>query len=144
MITVPVVNAHPVRRVPVRRTACIVRRALRGEGIRRAAVTVIIVDSRRIRRINRRYLAHDFVTDVMAFPLEQSPGLEGEIYVNLDRARSQAKEYGVSGWNEIVRLVIHGTLHLVGYDDRSPRAAVRMRQRQEMLVDRLSRKPKRR
>jgi rRNA maturation RNase YbeY len=143
MITVRVINAHPVRRVPVRRTARLVRRVVQGEGIRRAAVTVIVVDSRRIRRINRRYLAHDFVTDVIAFPLEKSPGLEGEIYVNLDRARSQAKEYGVTAWNEIVRLVVHGTLHLAGYDDRSRRSAAGMRQRQEMLVDRLTGKRKR-
>jgi probable rRNA maturation factor len=138
MITVSVINAHPIRRVPVRRTARLVRGALRGEGIRRASVTVIFVDSRRIRRFNRRYLAHDFVTDVITFPLEESPDLEGEIYVNLGRARTQAKAYGLSVWNEIVRLVIHGTLHLVGYDDRSGRAAARMRRRQEMLVEQLS------
>jgi probable rRNA maturation factor len=139
MITVSVINAHRFRRVPLRRTARLVRSTLRSERIDGAMVTVVIVDSRRIRRINRRYLAHDVVTDVISFPLERRPRLEGEMYVNLDRARSQAREYGVSVWNEVVRLVIHGTLHLTGYDDRSRRGAVRMHRRQEALVDRLAR-----
>ena len=139
MITVSVVNAHPFRRAPLRRTARLVRRTLRGERIGGARVTVVMVDSRRIRRINRRYLAHDFVTDVISFPLESRPRLEGEIYVNLDRARTQAREYGVTVWNEVVRLVVHGTLHLAGYDDRPGRGALRMRRRQELLVARLAR-----
>ncbi len=139
MITVPVVNAHPSRRAPVRRIARLVRGTLRGERIGEARVTVVMVDSRRIRRINRRYLAHDFVTDVISFPLESRPRLEGEMYINLDRARSQAREFGVTVWNETVRLVVHGALHLAGYDDRSPRAERRMRERQEHLVARFAR-----
>jgi rRNA maturation RNase YbeY len=139
MITVSVVNAHPFRRVPPRRAAVLVRSTLRAERISGAMVTVVMVDSRRIRRINRRYLAHDFVTDVISFPLERRPRLEGEVYVNLDRARSQAREYGVSVWNETVRLVVHGTLHLSGHEDRTRRGAARMRRRQEVLVDRLAR-----
>ncbi len=139
MITVSVINAHPFRRAPVRRIARLVRGTLRDERIGGACVTVVMVDSRRIRRINRRYLAHDFVTDVISFPLESRPRLEGEIYVNLDRARSQAKEFGVTVWNETGRLVVHGALHLAGYDDRSRRAARRMRERQELLVARHAR-----
>ncbi len=139
MITVSVINAHRVRRVPLRRIARLVRATLRSERIGGASVTVVMVDSRRIRRINRRYLAHDFVTDVISFPLESRPRLEGEIYVNLDRARSQARTYGVSRWNEVARLVVHGALHLAGYDDRTPRAAGGMQRRQEVLVDRFAR-----
>jgi probable rRNA maturation factor len=139
MITVTVINAHPIRRVPVGRTSRLVRSVLRGERIGGAMVTVVLVDSRRIRRINRRYLAHDFVTDVISFPLEARPRLEGEVYVNLDRARSQAREYGVPVWNEVVRLLVHGTLHLAGYDDRSPGERARMERRQEALVSRLAR-----
>ncbi len=138
MIAVSVINAHPFRREPLRRIERLVRGTLRSERIKGAAVAVVMVDSRRIRRINRRYLAHDFVTDVISFPLETGERLEGEIYVNLDRARAQAREYGVSSWNEIARLVIHGTLHLAGYDDGSRRAASRMERRQESLVGRLA------
>jgi probable rRNA maturation factor len=136
MIRVAVFNAHPRRRIarePIGRT---VRLVLKGEKIHRASVSVIFIDSRRTRKINRKYLAHDTITDVISFPLETEGLLEGEIYINLDRAREQAAEYGVTKSNEITRLVVHGTLHLAGYDDRKPRQAVRMHARQERYVRR--------
>jgi probable rRNA maturation factor len=80
------------------------------------------------------YLNHDFVTDVLSFPLESGRLLEGEIYVNLDRARAQAGEYGVSQANEIARLVIHGTLHLVGFDDTTAQKAKVMKVQEDRHV----------
>jgi probable rRNA maturation factor len=136
MIRVAVFNAHPRRRIarePIGRT---VRLVLKGEKIHRASVSVIFIDSRRTRKINRKYLAHDAITDVISFPLGTEGVLEGEIYINLDLAREQAAEYGVTKSNEITRLVVHGTLHLAGYDDRKPRQAARMHARQERYVRR--------
>jgi rRNA maturation RNase YbeY len=103
-------------------------------------VSVVFVGSRFIRRINRRYLQHDYVTDVIAFPLgegKETP-LEGEIYVNLDRARSQAREYKVPFSEETRRLLIHGTLHLLGYADSTSRKKTIMTQRENLLLARLS------
>lgn len=137
MHTVTVFNAHRAARVQKRTIEAAVLDVLEGERIRRAAVSVIFVDSRTIRRINRRFLLHDAVTDVIAFSLEDHPLLEGEIYVNLDRARLQARERRLSVRNEVVRLVVHGVLHLTGYDDRRPRAAARMQVRQESYVRRI-------
>jgi rRNA maturation RNase YbeY len=136
MIRVAVFNAHPRRRVrhaPVKRT---VRLVLRGEKIPRGEVAVVFADRRHVRRINREYLSHDYDTDVISFPLETGDRLEGEIYVNLDRAREQARDYRVTEAEEIARLVVHGTLHLAGYDDRTPRQAARMTRMQERYVRR--------
>jgi rRNA maturation RNase YbeY len=88
---------------------------------------VVFVDSHYCTSINRRYLNHNYSTDVLAFVLEKAPMLEGEIYVNLDRAKEQASEYRVSFANEVARLVIHGTLHLIGYDDRTATAHKKMK-----------------
>lgn len=137
MHTVTVFNTHRAARVQKRTIEAAVRDVLEGERVRRAAVSVVFVDSRSIRRINRRYLSHDDITDVIAFPLEEHPLLEGEIYVNLDRARQQARERKLSVGNEVTRLVVHGVLHLAGYDDSRPRAAARMHMRQESYVRRL-------
>lgn len=71
-----------------------------------------------MRAMNRRFLKHDYTTDVLSFPLSEEGRCEGEIYVNLDKVNEQAREYGVSPESELARLVIHGTLHLVGYDDQ--------------------------
>jgi rRNA maturation RNase YbeY len=88
-----------------------------------------------IRSLNRRFLRHDSSTDVLAFPLGDQDVLEGEIYVNLDRARNQAARYRVSFAEELARLIIHGTLHLAGYDDSGTSAARRMKRIEDQYVN---------
>ena len=99
------------------------------------ALSVVFVGSRFIRMINREYLSHDYVTDVVSFPLGPEPGPDGEIYVNLDRAALQAKQYKVPFHAEIRRLVIHGLLHLLGYDDATPRAKRAMTRRENHYLE---------
>ena len=144
MIRVEIARTHARRRIGPSAAGKAVRMVLRGEGIRNALVTVVGVNSRQCRRLNRTFLGHDDVTDVISFPLEPAPRLEGEVYVNLDRARQQARAYGVSSANETLRLVVHGALHLAGYDDSRPRAAARMLRRQEEVVARLAGRRKKR
>jgi rRNA maturation RNase YbeY len=127
MIRVSVFNAHRrhrIRKAPVRGY---VREALRGRRIASADIAVIVIDNRYCRRLNWNYLRHSGATDVIAFTLERSQTLEGEIYVNMDRARSQARTYRVPIANELARLVIHGALHLAGEDDATARARRTMR-----------------
>jgi probable rRNA maturation factor len=136
MTAVDVVNAHPRYRVARRPVAAYVRHALRKAGIAGHAVTVVLHDDRASRKINTRWLRHREPTDVISFALEKGRMLEGEIYVNLDRARRQAREYRVTFGHEVARLVIHGTLHLTGMDDRSGRQRKRMQQREDALLAR--------
>ena len=91
------------------------------EKLKRGTVNVIFVDSEYIRQLNERFLKHDYPTDVLAFTL-QEPGqnLEGEIYVCSELAGTQAQEHHVPFKEELFRLVIHGMLHLIGYDDAEP------------------------
>jgi probable rRNA maturation factor len=134
MYRIDVINAHPrhrLKKLPIRRA---VRRVLREEHRRRATVSVVCVGSHYCRRINRKFLGHDAVTDVLSFPLADGNTLEGEIYINLDRARQQAHQYRVSFTNEATRLVVHGVLHLVGYDDANTRDRRRMKVREDEHV----------
>jgi probable rRNA maturation factor len=117
MLAIEVFNAHGKRRAPVKKTIGYVKRVLQSSQVRNARIGVVFVDSRYCRVINRKYLRRDHATDVISFPLEERPVLEGEVYVNLDRARSQARTYGVSFSHEVARLVVHGVLHLLGFDD---------------------------
>jgi rRNA maturation RNase YbeY len=91
-------------------------KAAEGERIKKAEVSVIIADKEYIRRLNVEYLSHDWDTDVIAFSLEDD-FVGGEIYISMDAACQQSKEYGVSLTNELKRLAVHGFLHLAGYDD---------------------------
>lgn len=114
MTEVLVFNTHRQLRVSRKAVEGYVRKTI---GRRKARVSVIFINSRKSRTINRTYLQHDYVTDVVTFCLETKPVLEGEIYINLDKARQQASVYNVSVANETARLVVHGCLHLIGYDD---------------------------
>jgi probable rRNA maturation factor len=135
-MTVDVVNAHPRYRVARRPIAAYVRSALRDARVREHAVTVVLHDNRSSRSLNARWLHHREPTDVISFALEEGRVLEGEVYVNLDRARRQALQYRVSFGHEVARLVIHGVLHLTGMDDRSSAQRKTMQAREDALLAR--------
>jgi rRNA maturation RNase YbeY len=132
---VEVFNAHPRRRVAAAPAVLHVRRVLRSEGLRRGMVRIVFHDDAASRRMNRTYLRHDRVTDVISFPLETRPALEGEIYVNLDQARRQADRFEVSYGNEVARLLAHGALHLAGYEDATTAGRRRMKVKEEAMVE---------
>jgi len=74
------------------------------------------MDDLEIRTVNRRFLRRDRPTDVIAFTYGE-PDCWGEVLINIDQAGRQAKDYGVSLTEEVGRLVVHGMLHIMGYND---------------------------
>jgi probable rRNA maturation factor len=107
------------------------RTVLAGEGIRCGTLSLVVVDDKTMRRLNRRYLQHDYATDVLSFLLDSGPGrVQGEVIVSADTAARQAPRYGWSAEDELLLYVIHGTLHVVGYDDTEPAAEQMMRDRE--------------
>ena len=121
----------------------IVRTILQGEGIDDAAISIAFVDDATSHRINKQFLDHDEATDVITFPLSDPNGdrLEGELVISLDYARSQAKERGHDASAELALYVIHGLLHLCGYDDKTKPARREMRRREAHYLDELSLPP---
>lgn len=101
-------------------------------------LSVALVDDEDIRRLNREHLGHDRVTDVIAFPLwERGEPVVGDVYVGLEQARRQAAAEGVPFEEELVRLVVHGTLHVLGWDhpeEASERGGSPMYRLQERIV----------
>jgi probable rRNA maturation factor len=136
MIRVDVMNAHPRYRIARKPLVAYVRHALRAQGWTRHRVTVVLHDQRASRALNARWLHHREPTDVISFVLEQGSRPEGEVYVNLDRTRAQARYYGVRFGHELARLVIHGVLHLTGMEDRTARERTAMRRREDALLTR--------
>ncbi|MCI0515767.1 rRNA maturation RNase YbeY [candidate division KSB1 bacterium] len=90
--------------------------------IKNCEINIIFVDSQYIQDLNQQYFEKATPTDVISFSLTETPEpyLEGEVYVCVEMAQKQAEEYQISLENELFRLVIHGVLHLSGYDDQSP------------------------
>ena len=123
MIRVRIFNARRHYRLDpgiVRGTA---RRVFRGEKRTDVECNIVFIHDDQMIELNGLHLRHWFTTDVLTFPLHE-PGemtLTGEVYINVDQARRQALDYKISIKNELLRLTIHGALHLVGYRDASKR-----------------------
>lgn len=116
-----------------------VRAVLDGEGAGPASVSVAFVSGQRMRGLNRRHFGRDRSTDVIAFGLRHDGRTVGDIYVSPTAARRGARTAGVPVREEIVRLVVHGTLHALGHDhpDGPRRTRSLMWQRQERYVRRV-------
>lgn len=93
-----------------------VRHTLRAQSVGEAEVSVTLLDDAGIRDLNRTYLAKDRPTDVIAFVLGAGPGILGDVYLGVEQARRQALEADVSLAEELVRLAVHGTLHVLGHE----------------------------
>ena len=105
------------------------------EGKELSSLAIVFTHDRFIKKINREFLRHDYSTDVIAFPLGEEGGVEGEIYINLDAAKRQAREYNVTYTMEAERLLIHGVLHLLGYTDTTARKKENMSKREDMYLE---------
>lgn len=105
------------------------RAVLEGEGVREAKVTLAFVDDAHIHRLNKQFLDHDEPTDVLTFPYTEPTAkkLEGEVVIGHGVATIYAADRGHPLALELTLYVIHGCLHLCGYDDRSAANAREMR-----------------
>jgi len=110
---------------------------LNDAGVQRGSVSVAVVADPVIHELNRRYLEHDYPTDVLSFVLErQGDLLEGEVIVSADTARRTAERLDWPAEHELLLYIVHGTLHLAGYDDMDPEARARMRQQERRVLAR--------
>ena len=128
-------------RIPVARTrvASLAERVLRAERVRDATVSVAFVTDRRIAALNRQHLGHAGPTDVISFgfdPVGRSDEIVGDVYIAPGVARRNARAHGRRVREELLRLVVHGVLHVVGHDhpEDESRYHSRMWKRQERLL----------
>ncbi len=94
-------------------------------------ISIIFVGLQRMQSINKKYLGHDYVTDVITFDL----GGSGEIIICPQEAKRNAKTYGSSVEREILLYVIHGFLHLAGYDDHNYKDIIQMRLKEKEFLE---------
>jgi probable rRNA maturation factor len=140
MIEVAVSYSRREYRVSKKAIGRIVSAVFKAERIPVGKISCVFVDDNAIKKINSAYLGHRFNTDVITFLIETQPFLEAEIYINMKQARRQARLYKVTMKNELTRLVIHGVLHALGYDDKRTKQRKKMFDLQEMYVARCTRK----
>lgn len=120
----------------------VAEKALEFEQVESAIANIIIVDNTRIREINREYRNIDRETDVISFALEDDDTfvkipvrILGDIYISIDKAKTQAEEYGHSLKRELSFLTVHGILHLLGYDHMEKEDEIVMFQKQDEILN---------
>ncbi|MDD5428559.1 MAG: rRNA maturation RNase YbeY [Candidatus Omnitrophica bacterium] len=135
-----VLNLHPAYRVNervVKKIALYVLRPFCARGS--AEVGFIFLTDRKIRALNKRYKGENRPTDVLSFDLSSGRSrkvhpLLGEIFISIDRARDNAASFDTALEEEFVLYIIHGILHLTGYDDETSKARARMEKAQERIL----------
>lgn len=112
-------------------------RILADHGIQNGALSIAVVDDETIHRMNVESLNHDYPTDVLSYLFESRDGwLEGEIVVSSDTAKSRAAEFNMQPTDELTLYVIHGALHLVGFEDDNDEARLKMREMERRYLNR--------
>ncbi len=95
----------------------IIRKIVKKEAENSGSVNIVFCSDKKILELNRRFRQISKPTDVLSFPFRDSD-LLGEIYISLETAERQAKEFAWSLDKEVIRLIVHGTVHLIGYDHK--------------------------
>jgi len=105
------------------------------EGRTLETLSVVFCSDEYLLDMNRRFLQHDYYTDILTFDLSERRGkVIGELYISVDRVRENARGLGVSTKEEMQRVIIHGSLHLCGYKDKLKKQQLLMRQKEERYL----------
>lgn len=87
-----------------------------------------------ILKVNQDYLQHDYYTDIITFDLSESKAIESDIYISVDRVKENAIEFKSNTETELLRVIAHGLLHLIGYNDKSKDEQIIMRKKEEACL----------
>lgn len=97
-----------------------IRAVVKSHGFRLGQLTYIFCDDKRILEVNREFLEHDYFTDIITFDYTRGTTVSGDMYISLDTVRSNAELVGSTYDSELLRVIIHGVLHLCGINDKGP------------------------
>jgi len=115
---------------------CLIRLInLENKFIRTAGVNVIFCDDPYLYELNTKFLKHNTLTDIITFSYSSGNDLKGDIFISIDRVKENAKMYAQLYRNELLRVIIHGFLHLSGYDDKNSKEKEIMTQKENFYLE---------
>jgi rRNA maturation RNase YbeY len=97
-----------------------------GYGKKTGDIAYIFCSDERILEINKQYLQHDYYTDIITFDYSEDNIISGDIFISIDTVKSNSLDFGSDFETELLRVIIHGILHLCGQDDKSPELRMEM------------------
>jgi rRNA maturation RNase YbeY len=112
----------------------VIRKMILDAGRKAGSAEVIFTSDEKLLEINREFLSHDYMTDIITFDYCKGKVINGEIYISTERIRFNARENRVTLWNEAARVIFHGFLHLCGYADGSQKEKETMTEREDMYL----------
>ena len=98
------------------------------------AVSVIFCSDNYILDINQRFLQHDYFTDIITFDYSEGEKISGDLFISVDSVRENSIEYGTEFEEELHRVIVHGILHLIGYDDHTDEDIMTMRSKENYYL----------
>jgi probable rRNA maturation factor len=125
---------HSFRDKP--RLVKLIRRLSRDHGARQGSLAFVLMTDDALLSINERFLNKTYFTDVITFGGDQGPGLNGEVLISYHRTKENARAFSVSHQVELRRVVLHGVLHLLGYNDGTPEERLRMTRAEDFYLAR--------
>jgi rRNA maturation RNase YbeY len=104
------------------------------EGKTLAEISIILCSDDYLLEVNRKHLNHDYYTDVITFDYSESPHVSGDIIISIDRVQENADSFGVEMVDELHRIIVHGTLHLLGYTDKTSSSKEEMTSKEDFYL----------
>lgn len=98
-------------------------------------IAVIFCSDGYLLDVNRKYLGHDYFTDIITFDYCEGERLSGDLFISVDSVRENAFEYGTEFADELNRVMVHGLLHLIGYDDHTEEDVKTMREKENQYLE---------
>ena len=98
------------------------------------SISVIFCSDNYILDVNQKYLQHDYFTDIITFDYCEGDRLSGDLFISVDSVRENSLEYGTEFKDELNRVIVHGLLHLIGYDDHTEEETVLMRKKEDYYL----------
>lgn len=97
-------------------------------------INIIFCSDNYVLDINQKYLQHDYFTDIITFDYCEGDRLSGDLFISIDSVRENSIEYGTEFENELNRVIVHGVLHLIGYDDHTDEDIAMMRKKENYYI----------
>lgn len=104
------------------------------QGQRVGCLTYVFCDDEYILETNREFLGHDYYTDIITFDYCEGNRLSGDLFISVDSVRENAAFYGTEFADELNRVIVHGLLHLIGYDDHTEEDIAQMRAKENYYL----------
>ena len=122
-------GTHPIK-IKKKEISVYVNKLIENEGYIVDDITIVFCNDDYLLEINRKYLNHDHFTDIITFNYNEGKKISGDLMISLERIRENAELYTKSFENELYRVIFHGILHLIGYDDKDEEMKKIMREKE--------------